>query len=147
VGGVGEEGAGDARAEKRSTRCGSEGKAGGGARRGRSSSMAWEVGSPSSAVNDPPPLPADAVAVDEEDGPVGAEAGIRAWISGPETGSSCSGGGEGWRIGAAALSGTRGVAVLIGSRGAEAGRCARAGSCQGRREGRRSEEGERGGWL
>jgi hypothetical protein len=94
--------------------------------------MAWEVGSPSSAVNEPPPLPAD--------GAVGAEAGIGAWISGPETGSSCSGGGEGWRIGAAeaALSGTRGVAV----RGAEAREalCGRVCAARVKEEGKGSEE-------
>jgi hypothetical protein len=95
-GGVGD-GSGDAKEEKRAARSTrSEGKEGGAARGRRSSSMAWEVGSPSSAVKEAP-LPPPAVVV--EDGcSAGAEAGIRAWISAPETGSS--GGGEGWRIGA-----------------------------------------------
>jgi hypothetical protein len=99
-GGVGDE-SGDAKEEKRAARstwCGSEGKEGGAARGRRSSSMAWEVGSPSSAVKEPPLPPPPAVVV--EDGSAGAEAGIRVWISAPGTGSSCGGGGEGWRIGA-----------------------------------------------
>jgi hypothetical protein len=88
----------------RSTRCGSEGKVGagavaraGGVVRGRSSSMACEVGSPSSAVKEPPPPRAPAV-----EALAGASA---AWISPPAAGSSC--GGEAGRIGAAEASGTR----------------------------------------
>jgi hypothetical protein len=90
-GGGGGDGEGDAKEEKRaarSTRCGSEGKVGVGTATGRSSSMAWEVGRPSSAVN-VPPLPVEAA----------AEAGARAGISPPAAGRS--GVGEEWRIGAA----------------------------------------------
>jgi hypothetical protein len=69
----------------------------GGVVRGRSSSMACGVGSPSSAVKEPPPPRAPAAL------PLaGASA---AWISRPAAGSSC--GGEAWRIGAAEASGTR----------------------------------------
>jgi hypothetical protein len=124
--GDGEDGDGDANAEKRaarSTRCGSEGKVGAGAGagagagtgaggaaawRGRSSSMAWEVGSPSSAVKEPPlPPPPPPLRAADEAGP--GVAGISAaWISPPAAGSSC-GGGERWRIGAAEAYGARGA--------------------------------------
>jgi hypothetical protein len=59
--------------------------------------MACEVGSPSSAVKEPPPPRAPAV-----EALAGASA---AWISPPAAGSSC--GGEAGRIGAAEASGTR----------------------------------------
>jgi hypothetical protein len=94
-GGGGGDGEGDAKAEKRaarSTRCGSDGKAGagagGGAAPGSRSSMAWEVGSPRSAVNVPP-----------EEAEAADAGGARAWISPPAAGRS--GVGEERRIGAA----------------------------------------------